>query len=360
MPQTPNRNYELPIKADLKSSFDKVVAALGAIDGDVAAAFTALALRATLDSPAFTGEPTAPTQDPGDNSSLLATTAFVAAAVLSFSPPVVNAESLIGTINDARLSFQVASFMRTVLTKNSAADARTTLSVYSKAESDAAIATLINSAPGILDTFGEIATALGNDPNFAASMVTLLAGKATKADGTQALARAGADAVQRTWRATDLKDAAIAAGGGAADAVLEDRKLSGVAGGNFVSGAFRTRALNTKSYDPAGIISLVGDEFTPSVNCRVRWRAPACAVAAHVSRLFNVTDGVPAASGSSALAESGPNSQTDSVGWGTAVAGKAYRIEHWGANTRNTYGFGVAVGSGESELFTSVDVWRTA
>ncbi|MER9706028.1 hypothetical protein NKJ10_17530 [Mesorhizobium sp. M0204] len=359
MALTPNRNYELPIKTDLKTSFDKVVAALGAIDTDVAAAFTALALRATLASPAFTGEPSAPTQDPGDNSARLATTAFVAAAVLSFSPSIVNADSIVGTIDDARLSFQVASFMRSVLIANSAGAARTTLDVFSKAEVNAAIAALVSAAPGALDTLNELAAALGDDPNFATTIMALLGGKATKADGTQALARAGVEAVQRTWRATDLKDAAIASGGGAADAVLEDRKLSGVAGGNFISGAFRPRTLNTKSYDPAGIITLAGDEFTPSVNCRVRWRAPACAVAAHVSRLFNVTDGVTVASGSGAEADSGPNAQTDSVGWGTAVAGKAYRLEHWATNTRNTFGFGVSVGSGESELYTSVEIWRT-
>ncbi|ESW92920.1 hypothetical protein NKL07_21800 [Mesorhizobium sp. C280B] len=360
MATTPNRNYQLPIRADLKASYDQIVSALGAIDVDVAAAFAALALRATLNSPAFTGAPTAPTQDPGNNSSRLATTAFVAAAVLSFSPSIVNASSLVGTIDDARLSFQVSSYIRALLLNNSAAAARTTLDVFSKAEVTTAIAALVDAAPGTLDTLNELAAALGDDPNFATSMMTLLAGKATKADGTQALARALVDTAQRTWRATDLKDAAIAAGGGAADAVLEDRKLSGVAGGNFVSGAFRTRTLNTKAYDPAAIITLAGDEFTPSVNCRVRWRAPACAVAAHVTRLFNVADGVTVASGSGAEADSGPNAQTDSVGWGTAVAGKAYRVEHWATNTRNTFGFGVAVGSGESELYTSVEIWRTA
>ncbi|MER9839439.1 hypothetical protein NKJ28_31600 [Mesorhizobium sp. M0145] len=267
MALTPNRGYELPIKTDLKTSFDKITAAFGAIDTDVAAAFTALALRATLASPAFTGEPSAPTQDPGDNSARLATTAFVAAAVLSFSPSIVNADSIVGTIDDARLSFQVAAFMRTLLTNNSAGAARTTLDVFSKAEVNAAIAALVAAAPGTLDTLNELAAALGDDPNFATTIMALLGGKATKADGTQALARAGIEAVQRTWRATDLKDAAIAAGGGAADAVLEDRKLSGVAGGSFVKEVFRTRALNTKAYDPAGIITLAGNEFTPSVNC---------------------------------------------------------------------------------------------
>ncbi|MGV0793009.1 hypothetical protein [Mycolicibacterium sp. XJ1819] len=41
----------------------------------------------------------------------------------------------------------------------------------------AAIAALINSAPGTLDTLDEIAAALADDPNFAATMTTALAGK---------------------------------------------------------------------------------------------------------------------------------------------------------------------------------------
>lgn len=58
------------------------------------------------------------------------------------------------------------------------ADAATKLYV------DTAIANLINTAPGTLDTLNEIATALGNDPNFAATMTTELAKKLDKAGGT--------------------------------------------------------------------------------------------------------------------------------------------------------------------------------
>lgn len=54
-------------------------------------------------------------------------------------------------------------------------------SVYSIGETDAAIdsaiSNLINSAPGALDTLQEIATALGNDPNFAATITAQLATK---------------------------------------------------------------------------------------------------------------------------------------------------------------------------------------
>lgn len=79
-----------------------------------------LALKAPLDSPAFTNNPTAPTQAAGNNSTRLANTAFV----------------------------------------------------------QAAIAALIASAPGALDTLNELAAALGNDPNFAATVTNLLAAKA--------------------------------------------------------------------------------------------------------------------------------------------------------------------------------------
>lgn len=46
-----------------------------------------------------------------------------------------------------------------------------------KASVDAAIAGLIDSAPGALDTLNELAAALGDDPNFAATITTALAGK---------------------------------------------------------------------------------------------------------------------------------------------------------------------------------------
>lgn len=77
------------------------------------------ASKAPLASPAFTGTPTAPTASPGTSTTQLATTAFVSTAV----------------------------------------------------------ANLINSAPGVLDTLDELAAALGDDANFAATVTTALAGK---------------------------------------------------------------------------------------------------------------------------------------------------------------------------------------
>ncbi|EFE9315430.1 phage tail protein, partial [Escherichia coli] len=79
----------------------------------------ALALKAPLSSPALTGTPTAPTTAQSVNNTQIATTAFVKSA----------------------------------------------------------IAGMVGSAPAALDTLNELAAALGNDPNFATTMLNALAGK---------------------------------------------------------------------------------------------------------------------------------------------------------------------------------------
>lgn len=80
---------------------------------------TALNLKSNVDSPTFTGTPTAPTAATSTNTTQVATTEFVQAVV----------------------------------------------------------AALVNAAPGTLNTLQELATALGNDPNFASTITTALAGK---------------------------------------------------------------------------------------------------------------------------------------------------------------------------------------
>lgn len=57
--------------------------------------------------------------------------------------------------------------------------------VYTKEEVLAKIEELINNAPDVLDTFKEIADALGNDPNFATTMTTLLAQKVDRVVGKE-------------------------------------------------------------------------------------------------------------------------------------------------------------------------------
>lgn len=83
----------------------------------------ALNAKAALASPALTGTPTAPTATAGTNTTQIASTAFVAAA----------------------------------------------------------IGALIDAAPGAMDTLNELAAALGDDPNFATTVTNALAGKLASA-----------------------------------------------------------------------------------------------------------------------------------------------------------------------------------
>jgi hypothetical protein len=84
---------------------------------------TALDAKAPLASPALSGSPTAPTATAGTNTTQIATTAFVAAA----------------------------------------------------------IGALIDAAPGAMDTLNELAAALGDDPNFATTVTNALASKLSAA-----------------------------------------------------------------------------------------------------------------------------------------------------------------------------------
>lgn len=93
---------------------------------------SALALKADIASPALTGNPTAPTQLAGNNTTRIATTAFVSTA----------------------------------------------------------IGNLVDAAPGALDTLNELAAALGDDPNFATTVTNSLATKLTAASNLSDLADA--------------------------------------------------------------------------------------------------------------------------------------------------------------------------
>lgn len=123
---------------------------------NIASAAAAIDLKAPLASPSFTGTPTAPTAVAGTNTTQLATTAFVAAAV----------------------------------------------------------AALLNSAPGALDTLDELAAALGDDANFATTVTNLLALKAPLASpsltGTPT-APTAAPGTNTTQLATTAFAAALAA-----------------------------------------------------------------------------------------------------------------------------------------------------
>jgi hypothetical protein len=143
------------------------------------------------------------------------------------------------------------------------------------------------------------------------------------------------------------------------EALLQDQKSSGTAGGTFTSGAWQTRTLNTEVYDTDSLVSISSNQFTPTANGIVEWSAPASEVGDHQTRLYNVTDSAVVAYGTSEYAEPSTGAQNRSFGSGPVVAGKAYRIEHRCEASITTYGLGNSNSFGGTQVYTTVIYRRT-
>jgi hypothetical protein len=118
-----------------------------------------------LNSPTFTGTPTAPTPNGTSNNTEIATTAFVKAITSALANGDM-LKSVYDTNNNGR-----PDTADNALLLGGVAAASYATQTYVTTQ----ISALINSAPGVLDTLSELATALGNDPNFATTITNSLA-----------------------------------------------------------------------------------------------------------------------------------------------------------------------------------------
>ncbi|MCY6923597.1 phage tail protein, partial [Escherichia coli] len=144
-------------------------------------------------NPTFTGEPKAPTPAAGNNTTRIATTAFVQAALTALingapatldtlkeiAAAINNDPNFSTTINNAlALKAPLSSPALTgTPTAPTAAQSVNNTQIATTAFVKSAIAAMVGSAPAALDTLNELASALGNDPNFATTMLNALAGK---------------------------------------------------------------------------------------------------------------------------------------------------------------------------------------
>ena len=148
---------------------------------------------APKDSPTLTGTPKAPTAAAGNNSVQIANTAFVKAAILALiggapatldtlkeiAAAINNDPNFSTTINNAlALKAPLASPALTgTPTAPTAAQTVNNTQIATTAFVKSAVAGLVGSSPEALDTLNELAAALGNDPNFATTVMNALAGK---------------------------------------------------------------------------------------------------------------------------------------------------------------------------------------
>jgi hypothetical protein len=183
----------------------------------------ALDAKAPLASPAMTGTPSAPTAIAGTNTTQVATTAFVQAAIVAFGPGdmlkstydadndgKVDAAEVADAAPWAGITGKPTSFppsvhahtVSDVTGLQAALDAKAPLAspaltgtptaptallgtnttqVATTGFVATAIGALIDAAPGALDTLNELAAALGDDPSFATTVTNALAGKLASA-----------------------------------------------------------------------------------------------------------------------------------------------------------------------------------
>lgn len=207
-----------------KSQVDALLAAKASAShghavSDITGLQSALDGKAPKSSPALTGVPTAPTAAGGTNTTQIATTAFVQGEISSFgagdmakatydsdndgkvdaaevadavawtgvtgkpssftpsthSHPISQVSGL-QTALDAKAPLASPSFSGTPSAPTASSGTNTT-QIATTAFVASAIAGLIDAAPGALNTLNELAAALGDDPNFAATVTNALSGK---------------------------------------------------------------------------------------------------------------------------------------------------------------------------------------
>jgi len=145
---------------------------------------------------------------------------------------------------------------------------------------------------------------------------------------------------------------------------VRDEKTQNTQGGNFTSGAWRTRTLNTESADTGAVCTLASNQITLDAGtyvCRISCPAGYCGK--HQARLQNVTDATTVLVGTS---EYSGSANTDLVqshsfisGEFTIGASKALEVQHQCLTTRNTDGFGVAANF-TTEVYTVAEFWKVA
>ena len=144
---------------------------------------------------------------------------------------------------------------------------------------------------------------------------------------------------------------------------VRDEKASGTNGGDFTSGAWRTRTLNTIKTNEITGASLSSNQITlPTGTYYINASAPGYDVTRHQTALYNITDSSFEIIGTSEYTNSADLVQTRSFVSGrfTISGQKTFELQHRCEVTKVTFGFGVGSNFSQIGVFANVEIWRTA
>lgn len=391
----PKRNYPIPSTDNtIAEDFARVALALAAIGIDVSDLLAAVAQKAAAVHQHQLAEVIGLVEALNNKAALDhlhtlgalsdvdtagATTYQVLAKALDgkWRPWTIDLANAIGGAAYAKLDGATFAGAVTVPTPSTAADSLNAVNVTAlRAFVASAISALVASSPSTLDTLNEIAVALGNDPNFAATITALIGTKA--AQTTQMIAGTGLTgggdiSANRTFAvafatladvlaglvtdkavAPDVLKAAIAAfaPSSAWGLVVEDRQSAGVSGGASVAGTWNIRRFNTVVKNTIGA-TLASNVITiPAGTWELEFDAPCFYSGGHQLRLVNNATNAVIDPGTSDLAADAYLNY--SRAWGRAeiptAAPISLRLEHYTAGAYSK-GLGWNVGAG-TEIYT--------
>jgi len=176
--------------------------------------------------------------------------------VVDLSSLTTTAKSnLVAAINEVAASVAGASGINDAVTNTSTSWS----SSKTQAEIDEAIAAILDTAPGTLDTLNELAAALGDDPNFATTVTTALGLKAPLASPTFTGTPAAPTATPGTNTTQLATTAFVTAATPDASSTVKG-KVELATDAEAIAGASTTLVVT-----PANLLAVVGDSTTDFV-----------------------------------------------------------------------------------------------
>ena len=144
-------------------------------------------------------------------------------------------------------------------------------------------------------------------------------------------------------------------------AIIVDQKSDGTHGGDFNSGAWRTRDLNTEVFDPDGIVSISSNQFTLAAGTYlIEYSAPGYDTNTHQTKLYDITGSADLNFGTSEYSGAGDAIVTRSFGKfiHTITSANVYEIRHYAETTKSGSGFGIAAAPSNVEVYTMVTITK--
>lgn len=147
--------------------------------------------------------------------------------------------------------------------------------------------------------------------------------------------------------------------------LLKDQKSSGINGGDSTAATWTKRDLNTVAVDNVSGASLSSSQITlPAGTYYVSASCPHGSDATQYNalakaRLRNITDATTTLVGTSVAIQDGGAPLATLEGYFTIASTKVFELQHYRSDTR-TNGFGLATSSGESEVYSTISIWKVA